>query len=491
MNRLQANLCLLTVVICWSFEYILQKNIPPSVPVPAVMTHTFLLGCFILAVLFHKKLKQNITKDLCIKVAGLGLVSLLYKRFFLEATRYLPTDLFIFLNTLPLALLPVLLLLFFHEKKPWQVWLGDLLVVLGILGTLDWNFPMQQSKGLGFMVAYSVIYSLYIIFLNKLAKKEEPFSLTTLMLGTIGLLSLFSWIIPDPTVVFKLEYSKPFVASIFGIAYLICGFATALNVTTQKYLSPLDSVAIYCMQPAVVLIMSVTMPPILARKFALTSTNVLCCLIITVGAYLCQVNWALLKEQLVTKPQHPSISSKIRTTLTSANSRWLILKLFIVYLIVALPFKLLDILPGFANIRPNSALIPVYGLLFGPAGAFACGLGNFFYDLLTGSLSFGSPAGLIANFCVPLLIYRLWYHFVGKPFELGTLEDLAWYIVIIIIGALTKALLITPVVGFFYPEVGSEAFLRVLLSTELVFYLVPAIALLVFLQKAYGIKGYE
>jgi len=38
MNRLQSNLCLLTVVICWAFEFILHRNIPHTVPVPAVMS---------------------------------------------------------------------------------------------------------------------------------------------------------------------------------------------------------------------------------------------------------------------------------------------------------------------------------------------------------------------------------------------------------------------------------------------------------------------
>lgn len=44
---------------------------------------------------------------------------------------------------------------------------------------------------------------------------------------------------------------------------------------------------------------------------------------------------------------------------SNSTQRRLMLKLLGIYLLVALPFKALDILPDLANIRPNSAFIPI------------------------------------------------------------------------------------------------------------------------------------
>jgi hypothetical protein len=39
--------------------------------------------------------------------------------------------------------------------------------------------------------------------------------------------------------------------------------------------------------------------------------------------------------------------------------------LLIVYLIVAIPFKVMSVIPGFTDIRPVTLLEPVYGIFFG------------------------------------------------------------------------------------------------------------------------------
>ena len=167
------------------------------------------------------------------------------------------------------------------------------------------------------------------------------------------------------------------------------------------------------------------------------------------------------------------------------------LKLLLIYLAIALPFKTLDLLPGFANIRPNSALIPIYGYLFGPIGALINGMGNFFYDILTGSFSKGSPAGAAANFIVPLFMCFVWKHCVGERFCLKTLRHLYWYTLIAAMAAVLKAIIITPAVLYFYLEVSGPSFFQIVVITEITFYLMPGAAILIWLQCFYGFKGYE
>ena len=46
----------------------------------------------------------------------------------------------------------------------------------------------------------------------------------------------------------------------------------------------------------------------------------------------------------------------------------LFLLLVFIYLVFALPFKAMNIIPGFTDVRPVSALAPIYGIFYGPLG---------------------------------------------------------------------------------------------------------------------------
>jgi energy-coupling factor transport system substrate-specific component len=177
--------------------------------------------------------------------------------------------------------------------------------------------------------------------------------------------------------------------------------------------------------------------------------------------------------------------------ITVPAQRRLFFKLLVIYLVIAIPFKTLELLPNLAHIRPNSALIPVYGFLYGPVGAWVNSWGSFLYDIITNSLTKSTVAGNVANFIIPLFMYYMWRHFVGTRFQLTCWRELGWYCLISILGALLKVLLIAPVVEFFYPSVNVETFEIAVAATEIVFYLVPGIAILILLQNMYGLQGFD
>ena len=173
------------------------------------------------------------------------------------------------------------------------------------------------------------------------------------------------------------------------------------------------------------------------------------------------------------------------------KKRFLLFKLLIVYLLVALPFKTLDILPGFANIRPVVALNPVFVFFFGPIGAWASGLGNLSYDIISNSLAWSSIAGFIANFSVPLIMYKLWHMLMKRSLVINSWHTLGMYTLVIIIGALLKVLIITPAIIFLYPEMQALDFAIAVLATDITFPLIPGIAIIIFMQNHYGFKDYQ
>src|SRR4028119_2184449 len=84
--------------------------------------------------------------------------------------------------------------------------------------------------------------------------------------------------------------------------------------------------------------------------------------------------------------------------------------IYAAFLIVS---QFLVIIPGFTNLRPGNVFPFVFGLLFGPAGAWGAAIGNLIGDFF-GTLGLGSIAGFIGNFFLGFLPYKLWGSFFRR-----------------------------------------------------------------------------
>jgi energy-coupling factor transport system substrate-specific component len=69
----------------------------------------------------------------------------------------------------------------------------------------------------------------------------------------------------------------------------------------------------------------------------------------------------------------------------------------------AVPF-----IPGITELRVANIFPMVFGLLFGPAGAWGTAIGNLLGDLFGGTLGPGSIAGFAGNFLLGYLPYAMW-----------------------------------------------------------------------------------
>ena len=86
------------------------------------------------------------------------------------------------------------------------------------------------------------------------------------------------------------------------------------------------------------------------------------------------------------------------------------------YMLFLLPSKSIPIIPGITEIRPATLLPVIFGLLFGPAGAWGSAIGNLGGDFF-GTLSIGSIFGFAGNFIYAFIPYKLWYHIKPKHGE--------------------------------------------------------------------------
>ena len=111
----------------------------------------------------------------------------------------------------------------------------------------------------------------------------------------------------------------------------------------------------------------------------------------------------------------------------------------LVFIGMAVPFKVMVLIEGFTEVRPVNAVPVVAGLLLGPAAAWGCGIGNLIADLF-GTFSKGSLLGFIGNFIAAYLPYKLW-HIAGRKEtpNVKSYKNIGKYLLISAVAALGTA----------------------------------------------------
>jgi len=114
----------------------------------------------------------------------------------------------------------------------------------------------------------------------------------------------------------------------------------------------------------------------------------------------------------------------------------------LIFIGMAVPFKVMVLVEGFTEVRPVNAVPVVVGLLFGPAGAWGCAVGNLIADFF-GTFSQASLLGFFGNFFAAYLPYKLWHTWKeGEKPNVKSYRNIALYILLSAITSLAVAVFI-------------------------------------------------
>lgn len=163
----------------------------------------------------------------------------------------------------------------------------------------------------------------------------------------------------------------------------------------------------------------------------------------------------------------------------------------IIYIVVAMPFKVMEVVPGFTDIRPVMLLWPVYAVFSGPSGCFALAFGNLIMDIVSDSLRWSCIAGFIANFIGPYLLYLYWSRVSKREFSLRNKKNILTHTALIIAAAFLETLIISPAVAIVYPEVDIRLFATTVMLNTSLFPIVLGIPLTIIMQEELGFKTYK
>ena len=155
MNRLQANLCLLCVTLCWSAEVVLYACIPEGVPAFATSAVTALAGAALLFVPFHRRVAAELKAGgwrFIATVFGLAALSAAYNTLYLYGSKSFDVASGAFTFCMTVVILPVVLLTMRRRVEP-GTWISVVLVLAGIVLALGPSVRVSQTPGLGLMGA--------------------------------------------------------------------------------------------------------------------------------------------------------------------------------------------------------------------------------------------------------------------------------------------------------------------------------------------------
>ena len=157
-----------------------------------------------------------------------------------------------------------------------------------------------------------------------------------------------------------------------------------------------------------------------------------------------------------------------------------------VYLVVALPFKAMNVIPGFTDIRPVMALGPIYGVFFGPLGCLASACGNLVADAADDALRWTSIAGFASNLLGPLLVWLFWTRVSRTPFSLRSPRDLLRHSLVLVAMSAVETAIVAPAVALVYPEVDAALLAWTVFGNTGGFPIVLGIPLSILLQEEFG-----
>ncbi|MEW6377630.1 MAG: QueT transporter family protein [Thermodesulfobacteriota bacterium] len=111
----------------------------------------------------------------------------------------------------------------------------------------------------------------------------------------------------------------------------------------------------------------------------------------------------------------------------------------------------IPLIPGITEVRVANIFPMVFGLLFGPSGAWGTAIGNLIGDIFGGTLGPGSIAGFVGNFLLGYLPYTMWTTFIpfaekSREWKVKSWRNWINYILIAFISSAACAVVISIVV---------------------------------------------
>lgn len=286
MNRLQANLCLICVTLCWSTEVIIFSCIPDSVLPFATTFICNAIAMVVLAACFFKRIKREMSKSskkILLKCLLLGVLNCAYNALYMYGLKSFDVSTGAFTFSMTVVVLPVVLITM-RKSVGVKTWISVALVLSGIVIALGGSLTQIPYVGLLFMLLGCIIRSVFIVKLNDFAREHDSITLSVFISAFVAVISFVIWFVLQPSTFATIPWSGTIIASLFIHAYFIVAFAQTLNIFAQRRATATESTIIYSLEIVFSLIWGAVLPENLVDRAIPTPFHIIGAVLIVAGS---------------------------------------------------------------------------------------------------------------------------------------------------------------------------------------------------------------
>lgn len=438
MTRKESNIMLLSITLCWASSYLVIKEIPDSLSSFAYLTLTSGIAGIILLCIYSRRLKSINSKVLsqAFFLSFLLIANILFEK---EGLDYLPSSSASFFESLNIVFVP-LILIFLKKFPSKNTTFGIIIILIGlVISNIDIFSSGNETdlavqiQGIIYILGACIAMSLYTVISTNMTKEADPMCLTALQMTFSGLIGLFLWFIDDPYTFANVEWSDQLLSYIFILAFFAKAYAYSMLMYAEKYTDAISVAVIASTEPIVTLFMAAFLPG-LGMNEIFSMKSFIGALVIASGAVIANLDFSSLSSELSKLRDDKKIPLIDERNLRHLSFTQQFFIIFIPFVVIASSFKVMKLIPGLTEVRPEGAFNIVAGLIFGPAGALACMFGNLAADLF-GTLSYASIFGMIANFIAAYMPYKIWWIVSNERPNAHTWKNIAIYVLISFISA--------------------------------------------------------
>jgi drug/metabolite transporter (DMT)-like permease len=282
MTRIENNILLFSITLCWASSYIFIKSLPPDLSPFAYLTLTTGIAAVILVVIFWKKLRdvtwRTVKRSAILSV--LLTVNLLVER---QGISLLPASNASFLSALTILVVPCMLLLL-RRKPTANNMVGAFIIVTGLCLTNRFAFFAFANMGTFYMFMGCISSGIYIISADRFAKRENPLLIGVVQMVITAFTGFALWTFETPTTFLSVDYTRELLSSIFILAFFTKAYAYVVLMFSQKYADPMSVTIIASTEPVVTLTLAVLIPAAYGAGEAFSVFSLFGALTITFGA---------------------------------------------------------------------------------------------------------------------------------------------------------------------------------------------------------------
>lgn len=285
MNKLEANLVLLSVAFFWGVQYLFFSGLPEGVSTFAFMTLTYAIGFLLVAAVFSQEL-WKITKRL-VKQSFLTAMLLFAANTLLTfGSRTLDSTISGFLATSYIIFVPIALLLF-KQKATRNNLIGMAVCVAGLVLSTGFGLAGGLTDGALPMLAGNAIFAVYLVLVDRVAGNVNPVLLSIGQMGFSALFALAGWAIVQPSTLLRLPPDASFWQSVLMVAVFIRAFSTVMQLYAQRYVPAMNASLVLSTETIFALFTAPLLAPLIdASATPPTPPKVLGCTVLVCGVLI-------------------------------------------------------------------------------------------------------------------------------------------------------------------------------------------------------------